>query len=274
MFVVGISFLANNILVNTTDKISEKVDITVYFVKGTTEEQIFDFRENLEDRNGVKEVIYVSQEGALQEYKDRHENNPRVIGGVDILDENPFRARLNIRTDAPEYLEGIAEFLQREDTFSDNPTIIIDKIDYFQNETIINRLRSIVETVNFFSTVFILMLSVISFLIIFITIRLTIFINRDEIEVMHLIGASMWYVRGPFVISGIIYGLLGSLIAFLLLVPFTIWLGPITERFFGEGQSLFEHYSASFFTMLLILAAIGMFIGGLSSYLSALRYLK
>ena len=89
---------------------------------------------------------------------------------------------------------------------------------------------------------------------------------------MRLIGAEDWYIRSPFLISGGIYGLVGSVVATLLLYPVSYWLSPSVERFFG-GHGLFTYYVSEFFFLILVLILLGVFVGVVSSYLSTRRYL-
>ena len=272
LFIVGFSLLFGQVMNDVTEELRNKVDVTVYFVPNTLEQQIFEFRDRLEELSQVREVIYVSQETALEEYRKRHENDLDILRGLDILEDNPFRARLSIRAQQSGDFESISRFIQNEDILSDNPTTVIDKIDYYQNREVIMRLSSVVDTATLLTRVVIALLVFISFIIVFNIIRLIIYLSREEIKVMRLIGAEDWYVRAPFLVSGGIYGLVGSILATVLLYPISYWLSPVVERFF-EGQGLFAYYVSEFFMLMLILVALGVFVGVFSSYLSTHRYL-
>lgn len=272
LFIVGLSLLSGQVMEDVTEELRNKVDVTVYFVSGTPEEQIFTFRDKLQELEQVKEVTYVSQAAALEEYRKRHENDFDILRGLDILETNPFRARISIRAQESGDFETIARFLENEDVLSSEPTTTIDKVDYYQNRDIIMRLSSVVKTATLFSQLVIGLLIFISFLIIFNIIRLIMYLGREEVKVMRLIGAQDWYVRMPFLISGAIYGLLGSVIAVILLYPVSYWLSPAVERFFG-GPGLYAQYVSQFSLLTLTLIAIGVLVGIISSYLSTRRYL-
>ena len=257
---------------DVTEELKNKVDVTAYFVTDTPEEQILVFRDRLEELSQVKEVFYVSQETALEEYRKRHENDLDILRGLEILEDNPFRARLSIRAQQAGDFESIVRFLQNEDILSDNPITVIDKIDFYQNRQVIMRLSSVVDTATLLTRIVIALLVFISFIIVFNIIRLIIYLSREEIKVMRLIGAEDWYIRAPFLVSGGIYGLVGSIVATVLLYPISYWLSPVVERFF-EGQGLFSYYVSEFFMLVLILTALGVFVGIFSSYLSTHRYL-
>ena len=272
LFIVGFSLLFGQVMDDVTEELRNKVDVTVYFVSDTPESQIFEFRSLLEGLSQVREVIYVSQDKALEEYRKRHENDQDILVGLGILGSNPFRARLSIRAHRSDDFESISRFLETQDVLSDNRTTIIDKIDYYQNREVIMRLTSVVDTATLLTHIVIALLVFISFIIVFNIIRLIIYLSKDEIKVMRLIGAEDWYVRTPFLVSGGIYGLIGSAVAILLLYPVSYWLSPVVERFF-EGQGLFAYYVSEFFMLALILIALGVFVGVFSSYLSTHRYL-
>jgi len=110
-------------------------------------------------------------------------------------------------------------------------------------------------------------------LIAFNTIRLAIYTSRDEIGVMNLVGAGHWYVRGPFVIAGILYGLISGIVVLLVLYPATAWLGPASERFFGSFN-VFDYFVGNFATLMLSVLALGISLGAISSYLAVRRYLR
>lgn len=273
LFIVGFSLLFGQVMKDVTAELRDKVDVTVYFVSGTPEEQILGFRDRLTELPQVREVLYVSQESALEGYRERHENDVDILQGLDILEENPFRARLSVRAQESGDFESISRFLQNEDVLSESPTTVIDKIDYYQNREVIMRLSSVVDTAKLLTQVIIALLMFISFIIVFNVIRLIIYLSREEIKVMRLIGAEDWYVRLPFLVSGGIYGLIGSIIATMLLCPISYWLSPVVVRFFG-GQGLFSYYVSEFFLLVLILILIGVFVGVFSSYFSTHRYLE
>ena len=272
LFIVGFSLLFGQVMNDVTEELRDKVDVTAYFVTDTPEEQIFVFRDRLDALSQVQEVFYVSQETSLEEYRKRHENDPDILHGLDILEDNPFRARLSIRAQQSGDFESIVRFLQNEDILSDNPTTVIDKIDYYENRQVIMRLSSVVDTATLLTWLVIALLIFISCIIVFNIIRLIIYLSREEIKVMRLIGAEDWYIRAPFLVSGGIYGFVGSILATVFLYPISYWLSPAVERFF-EGQGLFSYYLSEFFMLVLILTALGVFVGIFSSYFSTHRYL-
>jgi len=107
---------------------------------------------------------------------------------------------------------------------------------------------------------------------VFNTIRLAIYTNRDEIEVMQLVGADNWFVRGPYVVEGALYGLVSGLVTLLVFYPLVIYIGPITENFFGTFNAL-TFYINNFGILFQYIVGSGVLLGSISSYLAVRRYL-
>ena len=114
---------------------------------------------------------------------------------------------------------------------------------------------------------------IISIIITFNTIRLAIFISKDEISVMRLVGASGQYIKGPFVVSGILYGIVSATLVIIVFFILTYWLGGLSKNFF-VGLDLFDFYLKNFGQIFLIIFGSGIFLGAVSSYLAVHKYLK
>ena len=100
-----------------------------------------------------------------------------------------------------------------------------------------------------------------------------IFISRGEISVMRLVGAEQSYIRGPFVVAGLMYGAVAAIITLILFFPATYWLGGATQNFF-IGLNVFSYYLKNFGQFFLILVGSGALIGAVSSIFAARKYLK
>ncbi|MFH0988023.1 MAG: permease-like cell division protein FtsX, partial [Parcubacteria group bacterium] len=258
----------------TLDKIRDKVDINVYFVNSASEQDILAMKKNLEQLPEVAPpVIYVSREEALEAFRTRHQNDEFTIQALDELGENPLGATLNIKAKDPSQYETIAQFLQNKSTLSSGGASIIDKVNYYQNKEAIDRLTQIINSANRLGLVLTVFLIIISVLITFNTLRLVIYMSRDEISVMRLVGASQAYIRGPFFIDGAIYGFVSAILTLIIFYPLTLWLGGVTEDFF-VGLNIFHYYTANFGQIFALIVGSGVVIGSVSSYLAVRKYLK
>ena len=267
LFVIGGLILGKALVVSTLAQIEDKVDITVYFKTDAKEDEIIALKEKLADINEVKNVNYISAEDALRAFQERHSGNALITQSLEELAENPLGANLNIKAKDLSQYESISRFLEASAISS------IDKINYRQNKVVIDRLSNILNASRNAGFGIILVLSIIAVLVAFNTIRLAIFTSRDEITVMKLVGASSRYVRGPFIVEGLMYGLVAAIFTMIIFYPLTFWLGPLTEKFFG-GINLFAYYISNFFQLFAILFVVGCGLGAFSSYIATRRYLK
>ena len=273
LMVVGLISFSGAILDITLLELRNKIDINVTFVTSAKEEDILNVRHALESLTEVSLVTYVSRDEALTAFKERHSSDQSILSALDELGENPLGAVLNIKARDPSQYASVAEFLEGGNALSSDGITIVDRINYFENKAAIDKLTHIIASADRMGFALTIFLAIISVLIAFNTIRLTIYIARDEISVMRLVGASTTYIQGPFVVVGIIYGITAGFLTLLLLLPLTYWLGSTTESFF-IGFNIFSYYLRHFLEIALIIVASGVFIGAISSLLAIRKYLK
>lgn len=268
LFVIAVLMISGAALQATLQELVGKVDVNVYFTTEASEEQVLAIKGDLERLPEVAGAEYTSREQALAEFRERHANEQTTIQALDQLAGNPLGASLAIRAKDTSQYAAIAEFLEVRGA----ETGIISKVNFYQNKTAIDRLSSIIETSRKVSIAAALFLAGASVLIAFNTIRLAIYTSRDEIGVMNLVGAAHWYVRGPFVVAGILYGLISGVVVMLALYPLAIWLGPPSQAFFGSFN-VFDYYIDQFPTLFFTIVGTGVILGALSSFLAVRRYL-
>lgn len=270
--VVGGSMLISQLLDVSLIHIQEKVDINVYTAITADELDVLGLKESLERLPDVREVIYTSREDALAKFRERHQNDQLTIQALEELGENPLGASLSVRANETSQYENIATFLKSQQEAESPDAPLIDKINYNNNKEAINKLTDIIDKVEHSSYVALLILIGSSILIAFNTIRLTIFTSREEIGVMRLVGASNMFIRGPFVLQGVLYGLISGVITLLILYPVALWLGPSTEAFFEFN--IFNYFVENFGYLFAVLVGSGIVLGVVSSTLAIARYLR
>ncbi|MDR3519481.1 MAG: permease-like cell division protein FtsX [Candidatus Pacebacteria bacterium] len=270
--VITLIILFQAVLHFSLDQVENKVDVTVYFTVGAPEDQIQALKTSLEQMPEVASVDYTSADDALALFRTRHENDYPTIQALDEIGENPLGGYLNIKAKQVSEYGDIANFLQSDNVLSLNSASIIDKVDYNQNELVIDRLNTIISNGQKLGFLITLILIIISIIVTFNTIRLTIFISKEEIGVMGLVGASRMHIRGPFMIAGAIYGILATIITLLLFWPATLWLGHNMTAFLGIN--MYDYYLASFFQIFTILLLSGILLGVISSFLAVRKYLN
>lgn len=268
LFVIGglllVSVIANTVL----DDLESKIDISVSFKLGTPEEAILAIRRELEALSAVREVNYVSPEEALAEFRERHKDDPAILASLEELgDENPLPATLAIRAWDSSRFNEIAKF------FEDRQFPAVEKVNYFENRKVIDRLSSIVRGVRTLGIAGVLILGFVAVLVAFNTVRLAIYAAREEINIMKLVGATNWYIRGPFMIEGLLHGGIAALATALLFLPL-VWLASTKISVLLPQINIFEYFWQNFLQFSAILLAIGILLGVGSSLLAIRRYLK
>lgn len=272
LLVFGSLIFSNALLDSVLGQIKDKVDVNVYFVTTAPENEILDLKTSLENLLEVKSVEYISREQALENFREKHKDDQLTLQALEELDENPLGATLNIQAKETSQYESITSFLNNFTELSKDEIPIIDKINYFQNKIVIDRLTKIIKTTETVGFVVALILVIMSIIITFNTIRLAIFISRDEISVMRLVGASNKYVRGPFVVEGILYSIVSSVLALILFFPVTYYLRSFTQQLFGIN--IFDYYMDNFWFVLSVITLSGILLGIISSYLAVRKYLE
>ena len=254
------------------DQIKNKVDVAIYFTVGAPENKILALRESILKLPEVAEVSYVSAEEALTLFRERHASDYPTIQALDELNDNPLGGYLNVRAKEISQYESIANFLKSDDTLVLGSAAIIDKVNYHQNKLVIDRLNNIISGAQKLGFLITMVLVIISVIITFNTIRLTIFISKEEIGVMRLVGASKMRVRGPFMIEGAIYGVVATILTMFIFWPTTAWLGRNMTGFLGIN--LYDYYVSNFFQIFIIVLLSGALLGTLSSFLAVRKYLE
>jgi cell division transport system permease protein len=271
--VIGSVIFAEAVLNTTMQALRDRVDINVYFVTTVSEEDILSLKTKIEAMPEVQRVDYISREAALENFKKKHENDQITLQALEELGENPLGAALNIKAKDPSQYETMANFLNEENILSGDGGKIIDKINYFENRVAIERLSKLIDSIERLGLVFSLALVFVSLVITLNTIRLAIYISREEISVMQLVGASKNYIRGPFVVTGVIAGFISGVFSIVAFLPLTYYLGGLTENFF-IGLNIFDYYLANIFEIGFIILGSGIGIGAAASFLAVRKYLK
>lgn len=272
LFVITSLIFIQAALSSSLNDIKDKVDVTVYFLPNTYEGAIKNIEESLMNLPEVQSITYTSEDQALTDFREKHSNDYLTLQALDELNSNPLGASLNIKAKDPSQYESISKYFESDSTISQEALTIVDKVDYHQNKIVIDRLTSIINGAKKLGFTVSLILIIISLIITFSTIRLIIYMSRDEISVMKLVGADGRYIRGPFIVSGILVGILASVATILLFIPVSIWLGNQMTDF--VGINLFTYYKSNFLQLFIIMLGSGVTIGVISSFFAIHRYLR
>ena len=273
LLIIVASLLFSIIFSATLNQIKNQVDITVYFVTTASTSDMLALQKSVDALPEVATSTYISADQALANFKQRHATDELTLQALDEINGNPLGAELNIKAKDPSQYADIAAFLQSQSVSPTNGLPIIDTVNYNQNQAAINKLTAIIDGGRRLALILIGIMVAISLIITYNTIRLAIHASREEIAVERLVGASSRFVRGPFVIVGIMCGIAAAILAAIILYPATYYLAQATTTFF-IGFNIFNYYLANFSQVFLVLLASGIIIGAISSWLAVRRYLK
>ncbi len=273
LFLIGSLVFFSAVLNFALDELKNKVDVNVYFTVSATETDILALKQKLEALPEVKLVSYTSREQALEEFKKRHEGDSLTLQALEELGENPLGASLNIRAKETSQYESITRFLESVSSPEGADASFVDSVNFHQNKAAIDRLGRVIDGAETLGIAIIIVMAAISVVIVFNTVRLAIYTSHEEINVMRLVGAENRFIRGPFIIEGLLYGIFSAISALVIFYPVTAWMGQATERFFG-GINVFDYYIENFGQIFLIIVISGIVLGMLSSYIAVRRYLS
>lgn len=272
--IILFSLIANATFGHTVDQIAAQVDVSVFLKDQTTDSQAKAFVKRIQQQPDVKKVEYLNKQQAQANFIKQNGDNQSLQTAV-IEVGNPIPATIHVFPRDLNDINAIKNFLTTKSNealqTSDSPSYKGDRkkaIDNITHATNILRRAGIAAVIIF---------AFISVLIIFNTIQMAIFNRRDEIQIMRLLGAGTWYIRGPFVVESIIYGILSAIASILLInALFVTASSSLQATSFGlldisYSQSFFQgHY----WQLLLAQLGLGILIGAASSVIATRRYLK
>lgn len=270
--IILFSIVANATFSNTIDQITAKIDVSAYLKEGVSQEQVDGFVAKLNDLPNVKGTNYVSKDEALVKYREDNASNPELLSAISQTD-NPLPAAVQIKPNDLNRLEEVRTFLDAPES----KAIVADVSYKDDRKEAIDKITDATNILQRAGIVAVLVFAIISVLIIFNTIQMAIFNRRDELTIMRLLGASTWYIRGPFVVESIIYGVLSAIISIFLINSLFVASSSALQ---ATSLGLLDiNYSATYFrqhfwTLLTMQLGVGILIGAVSSTVATRRYLK
>ena len=264
--VLSLLFVITNYSVRS---IQERVDISAYFKDTVSESEILVIRDELKRDGRIKSIDYVSSEQAQRDFKERHQNDQLILDSLKELTENPFPATLQIKANDLGDFPVIADMLN-----SDNYKEKIKEVNFEDNRVIIDRLNTLLRFIITFGIILVTVFCLIAVLVMFNTIALTIYNRREEVEIMRLVGATNWYIRGPFIVEALMYSILAAAITSGLLVPIYFSLLPKISAYLTPEGSIFNGDIATFLAIIVVQLVIAFVLSTVASLLAMRKYLR
>lgn len=237
-----------------------KPQVITFFKEGTTDQDISAIENALKQESRVTSTKFVSKEQALQIYRDKNKNDPTLL---ELVTANILPASLEISTKNPEDLSPIAEILKKEPVVSE---VIVP-------EDVVSTLTSVTKIIRYVGGTTVGFLMVFATLVIVMIIGFKIRLKRTEIEIMRLLGASPSFIRNPFILEGMFYGLAGATLAWIISYGLLWYFTPFLVGYLGEIKLL----PVNPLFMLALLGGnltLATLVGAIGSFAAVRRYLK
>ncbi|HSX42534.1 MAG TPA: permease-like cell division protein FtsX [Candidatus Saccharimonadales bacterium] len=271
--IILFSVIVNATFSNTVAQITNKIDVSIYLKDTVTKGQANKLVAQLRALPSVKGVTYLSKDDALRAYEAQNAGNPQLLQAITETD-NPLPATIRIKPVDLNQINQIRTFIEKPQIASLQSDPASDSGD---RREAINKITHATNILRRAGIIAVLVFATISVLIIFNTIQMAIFNRRDELQIMRLLGASTSFIRGPFVVETIVYGILSAIASILIInAIFVTASSSLQATSFGlldisYSQTYFEsHYWMLLTTQL----GLGIFIGAASSMIATRRYLK
>ncbi len=273
LLMMSFLYFANILGAQVLTSIEQKVDLSAVFKPEATDQQIKVLAQELEARQDVDSVRIVTSEDALTLFRQRHADDPFIEESLKELESNPLPASIFIIATEPRFYQNIAAQLQ-----SEKYTPFIETVNFEDSKAVIDRLIKVMTSVKNAGFVATTIFAALVVLIMFNTIRLAIYSFREEIDIMRLVGASNWFIQGPFLIEAIMVALLGVVICNIILFPFLSAAEPQIRTFFFSSNTaqfnIYDYAVSNWVTLIGIQAGLAVFLAGLSSMIAIRRYLR
>lgn len=248
----------------------DRIEVSVYFYPSTSLQNVSDASTYLQGLPQVRDVEVITADEALERFKLRHASDEVILQSLTEVDGNPFGSTLVVKAHSADDFPFILDAL-------DNPKFRdeIREKDFSSYESIIERIRSATDRIQLFGIALSGIFLLIAILIVFNTVRIGIFIHREEIGIMKLVGASNTFVRAPFLIECILYSLFAVSLTALIVFPSVAVMDPKFSLFFnGETGGVLTYFSKNWYIIFGTQFAVMTVINMLATIVAMRKYLK
>lgn len=249
--------------------IKQQIDVSVYFDPSVAQEEVVEVRSYVESFPEVTSISYLSKDEVLQAFQDKHADNPDILESIAELPENPLGPTMIIKTREPRDYRKIIDGLSVPEYDH-----LIEAKTFADTEVIIERVDTTTEKIEQFVIVLSLLFVIISFFVIFNTIRVAIYTQRTEIAIKKLVGATNWFIRGPYVFQAILFSIIATLATFGILFAISGFIDPYIQAVFATPGFLTNYLYSNIMSLLLVEFGAVLVLTVLTSTLAMRRYLS
>lgn len=249
--------------------VKEKIDVNLYLKSDSIEDEIMALKGEISNLSQVKKVSYISKADALEFFRAKNKDNPEILQALRELGKNPLTPSLVIIPKNTEFFQELINELNKVESE------LIESRNFADHKLLLGKINNIANKVNevgmFISVVFIL----ITLLVVYNTIRVAIYTHRKEIAIMRLVGASDSFIQMPFLLSSLIYSLVGVIIIIIIFYPFLGLLQPYLEAFFVDyNVNIISYFNSNFIKIFGLQFLAVAVINILASLIAVRKYAK
>lgn len=249
--------------------IKEKIDINLYLKSTAEEDSIMALKTKIENLTEVKDVTYISKTDALNNFQEQHKDNPEILDALRELGKNPLTPTLVIK---PKSLDEFDNLINKLNGFDDE---IIESRNFANYKTLLSKINNITDKVSEAGLILASIFILVTLLVVYNSSRVAIYTHRKEIMIMRLVGASRWFIQTPYLISSLIYTLIGILAIMAIFYLFLSLLQPYLEAFFvGYNINILSYYTQNALKIFGIQFIVASLINMLASLMAVTKYSK
>lgn len=269
LFTVNMLLVVKVVGQTATDAVKQKIDVNLFLKVDSNEGKILALKSKIANMAEVKDVTYISQTEALEQFKEKHADNAQILEALNELGNNPLAPSLIIK---PQDLNAFDSLTAQLNSLDDD---IIESRNFTNYKLMIDKINGITKKVSDAGLLLSIIFVFISMLVIYNSVRVAIYTHRREITIMRLVGASNGFVQMPYLFSSIFYSLTATLFVMALFYPFLTLLQPYLETFFvGYNVNLLSYFLENIIVIFGAQFLATSTIGVIASYLAVGKYSK
>lgn len=249
--------------------IKKQIDVSLYFNPDANDAKIKEIHDYIESFPEVIETIYFNKEETLNKFLEAYKDNTKIVASLDELDFNPLGSTLIIKTREPTDYEKIITALNVPEYEN-----IIEAKTFGDTQKAIQKIHTITTQVERFTLFLTSLFAIIAFIIIFNTVRVAIYTQRIEISIKKLVGATNWFVRGPYIIESLAFSIMSVLVAYVILYFSVRWLDLYIAVIFQKPEILTNYINTHIVELAGLQFGGVLFLTTVTSFLAMRKYLK
>ena len=261
LLLLGVFLLLAYNVQQFSEQVESQVEMNVFVKDGVQRADVLNLERQFKSLPGIATVTFVPKEDGIQQLKDKFQENAELLNGLEDDANNPLPDKFVIKAQDPRQTAAVAQKIEN--------LPLVERVSYGKGT--VENLFTVTNYVRNAGAVFVIGLCFTALFLISNTIKITIFARRREIEIMRLVGATNWFIRWPFLVEGLMIGVLGALLPIAALAAGYHYLA---NDVVGVMIFHFAPFDPLMYTVGGILLLIGGLIGMIGSVMSISRFLR